>query len=230
MSDHDSRSAASTDPELTKTGTTTVGLAAADGVVLMADRRASVGGRFVTSKNAQKVERVHPTAAITLSGAVGSLQAYTRRLRSQADRYEIRRGDSPSVRALATFAGNLLRGGEFPIARPILGGVDDEGPQIYDMDGGGSVLEAPYVAKGSGTQFALGVLEREFRPGLAIGEATSVAARAVGSAIERDTASGNGVTVARITVEGVAFEARDDPATLYGPETSDDSADAEEVA
>lgn len=45
------------------TGTTTVGLTAVDGVVLATDRRASLGGRFVTNKRARKVEQVHPTAA-----------------------------------------------------------------------------------------------------------------------------------------------------------------------
>ncbi|WP_135852949.1 Ntn hydrolase family protein [Halorussus salinus] len=233
-----SESTPNSDPELTKTGTTTVAVTADDAVVVMADRRASAGGRFVTSKDTQKVERVHPTAAVALSGAVGSLQDYTRRLRSRADQYEIRRGDPPSVAAFATFAGNLLRNGPYRMVRPILGGVDGDGPQVYDLDGGGAVMDAPYAAKGSGTQFALGVLEREFRPGLSVEAATDAAARAVESAIERDTASGNGVTVAEITAEEVAIDAYDDPAELYadpataaGGDAADrDADDGEEVA
>ncbi|WP_137285117.1 Ntn hydrolase family protein [Halorussus salinisoli] len=217
------------DPELTKTGTTTVAVAAEDGVIVMADRRASAGGRFVTSKNTQKVEQVHPTAAVALSGAVGSLQDYTRRLRSHADQYEIRRGHPPSVDAFATFAGNLLRRGQYRMVRPVLGGVDSEGPHVYDLDGGGAVIEAPYAAKGSGTQFALGVLEREFRPGFGAEAATHAAARAVESAIERDTASGNGVTVAEITAESVTIDAYDDPAEIYGsgPNATEDAGDGE---
>jgi len=57
------------------TGTTTVGVVAADGVVLATDRRAGLGGRFVSNKRAVKVEQVHPRAAITLSGSVGGAQA-----------------------------------------------------------------------------------------------------------------------------------------------------------
>ncbi|UPW00787.1 proteasome subunit beta [Halorussus gelatinilyticus] len=224
------RSAPDADPELTKTGTTTVAVTASDAVVVMADRRASAGGRFVTSKDTQKVEAVHPTAAVALSGAVGSLQDYTRRLRSRADQYEIRRGDPPSVAAFATYAGNLLRNGPYRMVRPILGGVDGDGPQVYDLDGGGAVMDAPYAAKGSGTQFALGVLEREFRPDLSTEEATAAAARAVESAIERDTASGNGVTVAEITAEGVAIDAYDDPADLYDAEPHVTDADADDGA
>ena len=49
------------------TGTTTVGLVAADGVVLATDRRASLGGRFVSNKDVVKVEQVHPTAPVAAS-------------------------------------------------------------------------------------------------------------------------------------------------------------------
>ncbi|MFC4447969.1 proteasome subunit beta [Halorussus aquaticus] len=233
-SGHGHGSSTDADPELTKTGTTTVAVAADDAVVVMADRRASVGGRFVTSKDTQKVEQVHPTAAVALSGAVGSSQDYTRRLRSHADQYDVRRGDPPSVDAFATYAGNLLRNGPYRMVQPILGGVDSEGPHVYDLDGGGAVLEAPYAAKGSGTQFALGVLEREFRPGFGVEEATDAAARAVASAIERDTASGNGVTVAEITADGATIETYDDPAALYEGERNsaapESPGDGEEVA
>jgi proteasome beta subunit len=224
------KSTADADPELTKTGTTTVAVAAEDSVVVMADRRASAGGRFVTSKDAEKVERVHPTAAVALSGTVGSIQDYARRLRSRADQHEIRRGDPPSVAAFATYAGNLLRSGPYRRVRPILCGVDDDGPQVYDLDGGGAVMRAPYAAKGSGTQFALGVLEREFRPDSSVEAATDAAARAVESAIERDTASGNGVTVAEITVEDVTIDAYDDAAEIHGDAPHSGTNDREEVA
>ncbi|WP_115863020.1 Ntn hydrolase family protein [Halorussus litoreus] len=203
------------EPELTKTGTTTVALAASDGAVVMADRRASAGGRFVTSKDTRKIEQVHPAGAVALSGAVGEIQAYTRRLAAQADQYEVRRGDPPTMHAFATFAGNLLRSGQFRMVRPLLAGVDADGSHVYGMDGAGGVTEVPYDAKGSGTQFALGVLEREYRPDLTVADATPAAARAVESAIERDTASGNGVTVARISTDGVTIDAHDDPAELY---------------
>ncbi|MFB6173422.1 MAG: proteasome subunit beta, partial [Halobacteriales archaeon] len=43
-----------------KTGTTTVGVSTADGVVLATDMRASLGGRFVSNKDVQKVEQIHP--------------------------------------------------------------------------------------------------------------------------------------------------------------------------
>ena len=52
-----------------KTGTTTVGITTAEGVVIATDMRASLGGRFVSNKNVQKVGQIHPTAALTADAA-----------------------------------------------------------------------------------------------------------------------------------------------------------------
>jgi len=195
------------DNVVTKTGTTTVGLTTADGVVLAADRRASLGGRFVSNKNAVKIERVHPTAAVTMSGSVGGAQAFIRQLRSEADLYENRRGREISVDALARLAGNLLRGTP---ASPILGGVDAEGPRVFNVDGAGGVLEDDYSATGSGMTVATGALERLYRENLSTDEAVDVASEAVSAASERDTASGNGITVARITEDNVNVQSYDE--------------------
>lgn len=197
------------DAQVTKTGTTTVALAADDRVVMAADRRASLGGRVVSNKNTEKLVEVHPSAAVSMAGSVGNLQWFLRHLRSQASLYRTRRGEAVSMRALATLAGNLLRVGPYRAEQPTLGGVDDDGAHVFELDAGGSVLPTEYAAGGSGMQFAYGLLEDRYRAGLSGEEARSVAAEAVASAIERDTASGNGVTVAEVTAEGVDISALD---------------------
>ena len=191
-----------------KTGTTTVALAATDGVVLAADRRASLGGRFVANKNAIKIEPVHDRAAVTISGSVGGGQSFVRQLRVQADLYETRRGTEMSIDALAQTAANVIRGMQ---ATPLLGGVEVDGtPRVFSIDGAGGVLEDDYVASGSGMTMATGALERLYDPEMSVEEAVSVAAEAVDAASERDTASGNGITVARITADGVQQDSYDE--------------------
>jgi proteasome beta subunit len=191
-----------------KTGTTTVALAATDGVVLAADRRASLGGRFVANKNAIKIEPVHDRAAVTISGSVGGGQSFVRQLRVQADLYETRRGTEMSMDALARTAANVIRGMQ---AQPLLGGVEADGtPRVFSIDGAGGVLEDDYVASGSGMTLATGALERLYDPEMSVEAAVSVAAEAVDAASERDTASGNGITVARITADGVQQDSYDE--------------------
>jgi len=186
----------------TKTGTTTVGLKTSEGVVLATDMRASLG-RMVSSKNVQKVEEIHPRGALTIAGSVSAAQSLISSIRAEVRLYESRRGEDMSMQALSTLLGNFLRSGAFFIVQPILGGVDEDGPHIYSIDPAGSILEEEYTVTGSGSQYALGVLEQEYNEDLSIEEAKSVAARAIKSAVERDLASGNGINVCIVTEDGV---------------------------
>jgi proteasome beta subunit len=186
-----------------KTGTTTIGIATDNGVVIATDMRASLGGRFVSNKNVQKVEQIHPTAALTLVGSVGGAQSFIRTLRAEANLYEARRGKQISMQGLSTLAGNFARGGPFLAINPILGGVDEEGTHVYSIDPAGGVMKDDYTVTGSGLTVAYGTLEDRYEPDLSIEEARSTAAAAVEAAAERDTGSGNGVYVAEVTEEGV---------------------------
>jgi proteasome beta subunit len=188
---------------VTKTGTTIVGITTPDGVVMGSDMRASLGGRIVSNKNVQKVEEIQHNAALSMSGSVGGAQSYIRSLRAEASLYEARRGEHMSINALATMASNLLRGGPFFMVVPILAGMDDEGAHVYSLDPSGSSLADDYTAQGSGMPYALGVLEQEYDQDLTMDEAETIAARAIESASERDTASGNGVHLTRVTQDAV---------------------------
>lgn len=200
-------------PSEAETGTTVVGLTADEALVLAADRRASLGGRFVTSKSVQKVEQVHPTAAIASSGGVGDIQELVRTLRAETNLYEDRRGTPPSIPALATLTATVLRSRPLRVT-PLVGGVDDDGAHLFEIDAGGGALADAYAAAGSGTQLAYGVLEERFDPGASVSVAREVAAAAVATASERDTASGDGLTIATVTAEGVEIDAGADPAEV----------------
>jgi len=200
------RAAGTDEDTVVSTGTTTVGITADDGVVVGTDRRASLGGRFVSNKNVVKVEQIHPTAVLTLVGSVGGAQSFIRTLRSEANLYETRRGETMSIDALATLAGNFARGGPFRAIHPILGGVDDEGEHVFSIDPAGGVLEDDYTVTGSGMQLATGTIEGNYDPEMSIEEAGTLAAKAVDAASERDTASGNGFVLATVTAEGVDIE------------------------
>lgn len=195
---------------VTKTGTTTVGLRTDDGVVIATDRRASLGGRVVSNKNVVKVEEIHPTAAMTLVGSVGGAQSFIRTMRSEASLYETRRGKPMSVTALATLAGNIARGSIPDPIHPIIGGVDDTGGHVISVDPAGGVMEDTYTVTGSGSQFAYGHLEQEYDEKMSIDDARQVATDAVAVASERDTASGNGLALATITEDGVSIETFDE--------------------
>ncbi|MCU4752019.1 archaeal proteasome endopeptidase complex subunit beta [Halobacteria archaeon AArc-curdl1] len=193
-----------------KTGTTTIGITTADGVVIATDMRASLGGRFVSNKNVQKVEQIHPSGALTMVGSVGGAQSFIKSLRAEVNLYSARRGEEMSIDALATLAGNFARGGPFFAIHPILGGVDDDGSHVYSIDPAGGVMEDDYTVTGSGMQLAYGHLEQSYEPDLSNDEAMTIAARGIKSAAERDTGSGNGVFLCEITEEGVDIHGHND--------------------
>ncbi|ELZ09619.1 archaeal proteasome endopeptidase complex subunit beta [Natrinema thermotolerans] len=203
--------AAGTDDEtVNKTGTTTIGITTDEGVVIATDMRASLGGRFVSNKNVQKVEQIHPTGALTLVGSVGGAQSFISTLRAEVNLYESRRDEPMPIEALATLAGNFARGGPFRAINPILGGVDSEGSHVYSIDPAGGVMADDYTVTGSGMQLAYGLLEQEYEDDLSLADAKSVAARAIKSAVERDTGSGNGVFLAEVTGEGVDIQGHEE--------------------
>ncbi|WP_181687190.1 archaeal proteasome endopeptidase complex subunit beta [Halorhabdus salina] len=189
--------------DVNETGTTTIGITTSEGVVVATDMRASLGGRFVSNKRVQKVEQIHPTAALTLVGSVGGAQSFIRSLQAEVNLYEARRGRDMSMQALATLAGNFARGGPFLAINPILGGVDDDGHHVYSIDPAGGVMEDAYTVTGSGLTVAYGTLEDRYEENMSNDEAVEVATAAIQAATERDTGSGNGIYVAKITDEAV---------------------------
>jgi len=192
--------------KVNETGTTTVGISTDDGVVIATDMRASLGGRFVSNKTVQKVEQIHPTAALTLVGSVGGAQSFIRSLRAEVNLYEARRGEDMSIKALSTLAGNFARGGPFFAINPILGGVDEDGAHVYSIDPAGGVMKDDYTITGSGLTVAYGTLEDRYEEGLSMDGARDAAVAAVRAAAERDTGSGNGVYIAEVTGDGVDIE------------------------
>lgn len=193
------------EPREVETGTTVVAVAGDEGAVMAADRRASLGGRLVTNRSVRKVEPVAERAAVAFSGGVGDAQAFVRRLRTQRRHYEQRHGEA-SVEALATVAGRLVVETELRVDL-LLGGVREGGDSaVYHVDPAGGVLATEYAAAGSGTQLAYGALEGRVDPDGSIEDLEETTVGAVRAATERDTASGDGVTVARISAAGVSIE------------------------
>ncbi|GGL22272.1 proteasome subunit beta [Halarchaeum grantii] len=195
---------------INKTGTTIVGITTEEGVLMASDMRASLGGRVVSNKNVQKVEQIQENAALSISGSVGGAQSFIRTLKAESNLYEARRGERMSINALATMASNLLRGGPFFMVVPILGGVDEEGSHVYSLDPSGSSLSDKYTAQGSGMPYALGTLENNYRDDLTMDEAEQIGAKAIQAASERDTASGNGIHLTKITEDTVEIVGHQD--------------------
>ena len=184
-------------------GTTTVGLACRDGVVLAADTRATMG-YLVASKQARKVYKITDNIGATVAGGVADTQDLINILRAEAGYYSLREGASMDVRAAARLAANVLHAYRFfpYIANLLVGGIGAEERRLYFIDLDGSLTDENMVATGSGSPIAYGVMETEFREGMNTNEAVPIAIKAVKTAMKRDIATGNELAVAVITKSG----------------------------
>ncbi|WP_409349228.1 archaeal proteasome endopeptidase complex subunit beta [Saccharolobus sp. A20] len=183
-------------------GTTTVGIRVKDGVVLAADRRASAGF-FVANKMVRKVLYITDKIGITTAGSVADLQFIYDVLKNIYHYNSITRYGPVSVKGIATRLANILSATKyFPyLVQILIGGYDDQ-PRLYNLDYLGDITEEQYVATGSGSPVAMGVLEDEYDESMSLDKAVDLAKRAVFSAIKRDSFTGTGVIVTKINSVG----------------------------
>lgn len=184
-----------------KTGTTTVGIVCKDGIVLAADKRATAG-TMIVDKRADKVHVISDDFAVTIAGGVSDAQLLIKLFRAELKLKEVRTNKRPSAKEAANLLGGLLfanirRPSMLPgIAHFLMGGKDMEGLHLYDLFPDGSVTRVrDFISSGSGSVFAYGVLETQFKEGMPVAEGVKLAVKSINTALQRDSASGNGVDV-----------------------------------
>ena len=180
-----------------KTGTTTIGIKLADGVILATDRRASTG--FAVDKGTRKLFKLSDNLGVTTAGAVGQLQVAVRFLQGHILEYNIKKGVPMTVSTAAVYTSRVIMGLEIGL---IIGGYDNTGGHVFEVAGDGSSLEMDYMSVGSGSVFAFGVLDAQYRPGMTKEEGMRLAITALSSSIKRDLYSGDGMLMAYIGPDG----------------------------
>ena len=192
-----------------KTGTTTVGIACKDGIVLAADMRATAG-TMIVDKTADKVHILSDDFAVTWAGTVSDAQLLTRLAKAELKLKEVRTSKRPTTKEAANLIAGLLyssirRPSMFPaIAHFLLAGKDVDGTHLYDLFPDGSVtLIKDYVSSGSGSVFAYGVLETQYGKNMGVDDGVKLAVKAVNTALQRDSASGNGINVVVVTSKDI---------------------------
>lgn len=188
-------------------GTTTIGLKCKDGVILLADKRATAG-HFIADKNAQKVHAISDNIAVTTAGGVSDNQLLTKLVRAEIKLKNVRTGRETLVKEaanlLASMVFNNIRTPSMVpgITHLLLGGKDEYGYHLYDIYPDGSLTNIEgYVASGSGSTMAYGVLESFYKKDMSMDEAIGLGVKALTSALRRDSASGNGFVLLTITEE-----------------------------
>ncbi len=192
-----------------KKGTTTVGIVCRDGIVVAAEKRATIGS-FIADKNAEKIVNITDKMVLTTAGTVSDAQLLVKLIRAELKLKQVRTNHESTLKEAANLLGgmiysNIRKFSAIPgITQFLLSGLDTKGVHLYDLFVDGSVMEiTDYVSSGSGSIVVYGILEALYKKEISVREASDLAVRAISAAIQRDSGSGNGIVVYTITKDGV---------------------------
>ncbi|MPZ05654.1 MAG: proteasome subunit beta [Nitrososphaeraceae archaeon] len=181
--------------------TTIVGIRTKEGVVLGSDRRASKGF-FIGSKITQKITKIDDTLAVAIAGQLSDADYMVKLVKAERNLIELRRGFPVTVKESARLIANQaytgLKNYQPYFVELLVGGVDQEGGQIFVADMSGAITSEEFASSGSGSPIAYGVLESIFHKDMTNEQAKEIATKAVAAAMERDPGSGNGIDVLTI--------------------------------
>jgi proteasome beta subunit len=188
-------------------GATTIGLVCKEGVILASEKRVTYG-YMIMSKSGKKIFKITDHIGAACAGIVADMQILIRQIEAYAKLFELDHKRPISVKSTAKFLSTILfQRRLFPyITQTIVGGIDEDGPNIHVLDPLGSVISDNYASVGSGSQIAVGVLESSYKADLSMEEGKEIVIKAIKSAIARDIASGNGVDLFLITHDGIIEE------------------------
>jgi proteasome beta subunit len=196
--------------DIVKKGTTTVGIMCKDGIVMAADKRAVLGMSIIGDKKVDKVFKIADNLAVTIAGTVSDAQLITKLIKAELRLKKVRTSKDSSVKETANLLGtivyqNIRRFSPIlGITGFLLGGSDNTGFHLYEIGPDGSVLEQDeYITDGSGMVMAFGVLDTLYKKDMPIADGIKLAVKAINAAMQRDTATGEGIDVYSITKDGI---------------------------
>lgn len=210
-----------------RTGTSLVGIVCKDGVVMAGDRKATAGGSIVVSKNVRKVVPINDYLVISGTGSVSDIELAKKTIKAELKLKELRDKKRPSVKTAVNLIAMIIYQNirqasmiQF-IAGLMVGGINKDGTaELYSVEPAGSVqkVEDFDANFSSGMPYILGMLEKNYKKGMTVKEGIELAADAIKSAIERDTASGCGIDIITLTKDGIKYVSNQKGEWVYSEE------------
>ena len=166
-----------------KTGTTILGIVCKDGIVMAADRQ-TTAGTVVHNKNKQKVMLLNDYLVFAACGLAAASDRVKKVLPAELKIKELRSGSRPTVKQAANLLASIIYS---TIRQPsmvpdeigaLIAGFNEDGSfGLYTIDPAGSIHEVDdYDANfGSGMPYVLGLLERQYKKGMSVGEGVELA-------------------------------------------------------
>lgn len=187
-------------------GTTVVAASYADGVLLAADRRVTLGNGMIAHRDFEKLFPADEFSAIGIAGSTGMAEEMVRLLRLELEHYEKIETVPLSLEGKANRLGTLIRDNLGSAMQglavvPLFAGYDPRSgaARIYSYDiTGGRAEEKGFAGTGSGSVYARGALKKLYREGMGEDDTVTMVVQALYDAAEDDSATGGPDATRRI--------------------------------
>ncbi|MFB6141826.1 MAG: archaeal proteasome endopeptidase complex subunit alpha [Halorientalis sp.] len=172
--------------EAVKRGTASIGIRAADGVVLAVDKR--VRSPLMERDSVEKIHKVDDHIGIASAGHVADARKLIDFARLDAQRNQLRYGEPIDVETLTKdITDHIQQYTQVGGARPfgvalIVGGIDKDGrPRLFETDPSGTPYEWQALAVGADREAVRDYLEEHYSEDVGLNEAVGLALRALAS-------------------------------------------------
>ncbi|KAH8583800.1 proteasome subunit [Cryptosporidium sp. chipmunk genotype I] len=178
-----------------KTGTTIVGVACNDCVVLGADTRAT-NGPIVADKDCEKIHRLSDNIFAAGAGTAADLDHVTSLIEGNLELQKLQMNRKPRVaHAVSMLSNHLYKYQGYVGAHLIVAGSDSTGNYVFQVSANGCIMQLPFTSMGSGSLCARSILEARYRDGLTENECIELVSAAIRAGIYNDLYSGSNVNI-----------------------------------
>lgn len=194
-----------------KSGTTLIGIVCKEGIVMASDRQ-TTGGNIVMHKDTQKTVPINDYLLYSGCGLAAAIRRTSKIIGAELRLKELHSKSKPTVRQSANLLAQIIY---YNIRQPsmipdemgaLIGGFNEDGStELYTIDPAGNIqIVSDFDASiGSGMQYVLGLLERQYKKNISVDDGVKLAVEALKSSTQRDTGSGYGIDVFTITKNGI---------------------------
>jgi proteasome alpha subunit len=166
-----------------KQGSTAIGLACKDGILLIADKR--IVDKLIIPASVEKIFKIDNHIGATASGILSDARVLIERAQLKAQQHMVTY-DTPidiisvvkdicSLKQICTQSGGLRPFG----VSIIVAGIDKDGPKIYETDPTGIYFRYKATVIGEGETEIEEILEKEFKDNMTVDDALRLAIKAL---------------------------------------------------
>ncbi|KAI9357291.1 nucleophile aminohydrolase [Zopfochytrium polystomum] len=196
--------------EAIKLGSTTVGIQTAEGIVLAVEKRLT--STLLEPSSVEKVLEIDSHMGCAMSGLVADWRIMIDHARVEAQNHWFTFNEKIKVESLtqaicdlALGFGESADGEDSVMSRPfgvalLIGGIDENGPQLFHADPSGTFTRFDAKAIGSGSEGAQTELQEQYNKSLTLREAEILSLKVLKQVMEEKLNSTN-VQLATVTAE-----------------------------